>query len=294
MRLSDPSPRINLAVISAFQMGVVKQDPTILQMFVKVDLLKKLSEPPTQPSFSISKLICQMLPVVAIPYARAKVAEGIITFLDHSETSVADASLLACIRIVESTIEDRTHLFSVISKLNFAKASTLKLYDHAMPVFCKDWVTSGDFKTIVGFLQHSEPRVREPAQKVWSDIICNSPSSHSKIVHDGLLDNIFELCISQYDDAVITGAKCCSPMAIEITKTGVVSTRQLVDLLSHPRPLRGQDVVLMYKLPTVVIDALLIIDDNCVAINIIHRPRVDIRAFIHAIHNCLPIMNGHL
>jgi hypothetical protein len=236
-RLSDPAPKINTAVIAAFQMGVVKQDPTVLQMFVKVDLLRRLNEPPVEQSYSISKLICQLLPALAIPYARVKAGEGIVTFLDHSEVSVADACLKACIRIVESTIEDRTHLFSVISRLNFAKASTLKLYDHAMPAFCKDWVTAGDFKTIARFLQHSESRVRHPAQKVWCDIICNSPSSHSKIVHDGLLDDIFELCTSQYDDAVIIGAKCCPPMAIEITKAGVESTRQLVDLLSHPRPL---------------------------------------------------------
>ena len=237
MRLSDPSPRINGAVIAAFQMAVVKQDPTVLQMFVKEDLLKKLSEPPTQQSHFISKLICQLLPVLAIPYANVKAGEGIITFLDHSEPAVADACLKACIRIVESTLGNRSHLFAVISRLNFAKASTLRLYDYAMPAFCKDWVTSNDFRMIVQFLQHSEPRVRHPAQKVWCDIVCNSTSSHSKIVHDGLLDEIFELCNSQYEDAVITGAKCCSPMAIEITRAGIDSTRKLVDLLSHPRPL---------------------------------------------------------
>ena len=236
-RLSDSNPRINTAIIAAFQTNVTKQDPIVLQKFVEVELLKRLDEPPTQQSFSISKLICQLLPVLAIPYARAKAGEGIITFLDHSEAAVAEACLQACIRIVQSTIEDRTHLFSVISKLNFAKASTLKLYDHAMPAFCKDWVTSGDFKMIITFIQHSEPRIRHPAQKIWCDIVCNSPSTHSKIVHDGLLDDIFEFYTSQYDDVVSTGAKCCSPLAIEITKAGVDSTRQLVELLSSPHPL---------------------------------------------------------
>jgi hypothetical protein len=43
MRLSDPSPKINTAVINAFRICVVKQDPAVLQMFVKVDLLKKLT-----------------------------------------------------------------------------------------------------------------------------------------------------------------------------------------------------------------------------------------------------------
>lgn len=233
-RLSDPNPRINAAVITAFRTGVVKQDPTVLQMFVKVDLLRKLDEPPTQPSFSVTKLICELLPVLAIPYARVKAAEGIIAFLDHSDTSVADACLPACVKIVNSTIEDRSHLFSVISRLNFAKASTLKLYDHAMPILCKDWVTSGDFRMIAQFIQHPEQRIRRPAQKFWCDIICNSPSACSKIVHDGLLDEIFQLCTSQYDDAVIIGARCCSPMAIEIAKAGINSTRQLVELLRHP------------------------------------------------------------
>ena len=236
VRLSDPSPKINAAVINAFRMGVVKQDPTVLQMFVKAELLKKLNEPPTQQSSTITKLICDLLPVLAVLYARAKAAEGIVAFLDHGSASVADAALQACVKIVGSTIEDRTHLYSVVSRLNFAKASTLKLYDHAMPAFCKDWVESGDYRTIVQFIQHPEQRIRLPAQKVWCDIICNSPFARPKIVHDGLLDLIFEFCNSQYDDVVIMSAQCCSPMAIEITKAGVNSTQQLVELLSHTFP----------------------------------------------------------
>jgi hypothetical protein len=236
VRLSDPSSKINGAVINAFRTGVVKQDPTVLQMFVKAELLKKLNEPPTQQSSTITKLICDLLPVLAILYARVKAAEGIVTFLDNGSASVADAALQACIKIVDSTFEDRTHLYSVVSRLNFAKASTLKLYDHAMPAFCKDWVESGDYRTIVQFIQHPEQRIRLPAQKVWCDIICNSPFARPKIVHDGLLDLIFEFCNSQYDDVVIMSAQCCSPMAIEITKAGVNSTRQLVELLSHTFP----------------------------------------------------------
>lgn len=89
-RLSDLSPKINRAVIEAFRMGVAKQDLTVLQMFVNVKLLKKLDKPPTQQSPAITKLICQLLPMLAIPYARANAAEGIVAFLDHSEVSVAD------------------------------------------------------------------------------------------------------------------------------------------------------------------------------------------------------------
>ena len=241
MRLSDPSLRITEVVIAAFRTaGVVKQDPAVLQMLVKIDLLKKLNEPPIQESSQITQLICQLLPVLAIPYARVKSAEGIIGFLDHSEPAIADACLLACIRIINSTIEDRSHLFSVINRLSSEKASTLKLYDHLMPAVCKDWVASGDFKMIAQFIQHSEERIRHPAQKIWSEIVCNSSSARSKIVHDGLLDVIFELCRSQYNDTVLIGATCCSPMAIEITKAGVTSTRQLVELLAHPLELIRQ------------------------------------------------------
>ena len=235
-RLSDPSPKINTAVINALRMCAVKQDPTVLQMFVKAELLKKLSEPPTQQSSFITKLICDLLPVLAILHAHLKAAEGIVAFLDDGNTSVADAALQACVKIVNSTIDDRTHLYSIVSRLNFAKSSTLKLYDHAMPVFCKDWVESGDYKTIVQYIQHPEQRIRLPAQKVWSDIVCNSPFARPKIVHDGLLDLIFEFCNSQYDDVVIMSAQCCPSMAIEITKAGVNATRQLVELLSHTFP----------------------------------------------------------
>ena len=236
VRLSDPSPKINAAVVKAFRMCVVKQDPTIFQLFVKAELLKKLSEPPTQQSSSITQLICDLLPVLALLYARVKGAEGIVAFLDHGNASVADAALKACIKIVNSTIEDRTHLYSVVSRLNFAKTSTLKLFDHAMPAFCKDWVEASDYRSIVQFIQHPEQRIRIPAQKVWCDVICNSPFARPKIVHDGLLDLIFEFCNSQYDDVVTMSAQCCPPMAIEITKSGVSSTRQLVELLSHTFP----------------------------------------------------------
>ena len=236
IRLSDPSPKINAAVINAFRNCVVKQDPTVLQMFVKEDLLKKLNEPPTLQSSSITKLTCDLLPVLAILYARLKAAGGIVAFLDHANTSLADAALQACVKIVGSTNEDRDHLYTVVSKLNFAKESTLKLYDFAMPAFCKDWVESGDFRTIVKYIQHPEKRIRLPAQKFWSDIVCNSPFARPKIVHDGLLDVIFEFCDSQYDDVVIMSAQCCPPMALEITKAGVNPTRQLVELLSHNFP----------------------------------------------------------
>jgi hypothetical protein len=49
---------------------------------------------------------------------------------------------------------------------------------------------------IAHYIEHSEPQLRLPAQQVWRDIVRNSPSSRSKIVHDHLLDVVFELCSS--------------------------------------------------------------------------------------------------
>jgi hypothetical protein len=236
MRLSDPSPTIIKAVINSFSKAVEEQHPAVLQKFLKVKLVKKLCEPPIQQSSDITKLICDLLPLLAIQYARANAAKRIVAFLDHGNTSVADAALEACFRIVDSTIEDRNNLYSVVSKLNFSKESTLKLYDHAMPAFCKDWVDTGDFKTIIRYIQHPEPRIRLPAQEVWCDMVCNSPFACSMIVDSGLLDPIFEFCNSQYDDVVVMSAKCYPPMAIEIMKAGVNATRQLIELLSHNSP----------------------------------------------------------
>ncbi|KDR80999.1 hypothetical protein GALMADRAFT_222596 [Galerina marginata CBS 339.88] len=233
-RLSDPNAGINSAVIDAFRTCLVNHDPTVFQVFTKVELLLHLDSPSIQQSSAIMKLICQGLSVLAIPYARAKAAEGIVRFLDHSDPTVASACLSSCMRIAESTLEDRTHLRTVVLKLNHAKESTLQIYDRAMPVFCKDWAAADDYIAIVHYIQNPEQRIRLPAQQVWRDVVCNSSTARSKIVRDGLLDIIFELCESQYEDAVSLGAKCCTPLAIEITKAGVTSARKLVELLNHP------------------------------------------------------------
>ncbi|RDB26380.1 hypothetical protein Hypma_006519 [Hypsizygus marmoreus] len=239
-RLSDPIAKINTSVIEAFRVCAAKQDPTILNIFVKANLLRRLNEPPTQQSFGVTKLICQLLPVLAIPYARAKAAKGIIFFLDHADDAVANACLTACLKIVDSTADDRAHLFSLVKKLSFAKENTLRLCDHAIPAFCCDWVALDDFAKIAKFIQHPQQRVRLPAQHAWHEVISNSQTARAKIVQDGLLNTIFELCSSEFADAVVIGARCCSPMAVEITKAGVSSTRQLVELLNHPNPLLRQ------------------------------------------------------
>ena len=238
--ISHPNSKISATVTDVFRSCMVNEDPTIFQLFVKAHLLRKLDEPPVQQSHAITTLICQLLPVLAIPYARAKAADEIVRFSDHSEPVVATACLSACVRILESTAEDRTHFFSVISKLDVAKKSTLQLYDRALPSLCKDWASAGDYGMIVQYLRHSERRLRIPAQRTWLDIVSNSSTGRSKIVHDDLLDVIFELCSSQYDDSISLGAKCSTLMAIEFTKAGVGPTRKLLALLSHPNAVLRQ------------------------------------------------------
>jgi len=239
-RLSDSNTKINAAVIEAFRVCAAKQDPSILHIFVRAELLRRLDGPPTQQSSEVTNLISMLLPVLAVPYARAKAGSGIVAFLDHAETAVSNACLAACLKIMDSSADDRAHLFSLVLKLNFGKESTLQLCDYAMPPLCRDWAASGDFTRIVEFIQHPELRVRLAAQKVWHDAIANSAPARTRIARDGLLDVIFEHCRSQYDDVVVLGAKCCAPMSIEITQAGVTPTRQLVELLNHPRVLLRQ------------------------------------------------------
>jgi hypothetical protein len=234
-RLSDLNPKINTAVIEALRTCSMKRDVTIHDIFVQAELLRRLDQPPTQQSFAINRLICELLPVLAIPHARKKKVSLVIVFLDHAETAVSNACLLACMKIVDSTVENRVCLHSVFSKLNFAKESSLKLCDYAMPVFCKDWAAAGDFAKIAKLLPHSERRIRVAAHRVWIDIIANTPSARAKIVRDDLLGIVFELCGSPYEDCVVLGCQSVPHMAIEMAKAGTGSTRQLISLLNHPR-----------------------------------------------------------
>lgn len=234
-RLGDPNPKINTAVVEALRTCSMKQDVTILDIFVKAELLRRLDGPPTQPSFAITRLICELLPVLAIPHARHNQVSQVVVFLDHAETAISNACLVACMKIVDSTVENRARLHSVFSKLNFAKESTLKLCDYAMPFFCKDWAATGDFAKIAKLLSHSERRVRIATHRVWNDVISNTPSARAKIVRDDLLGVIFELCSSPYEDCVVVGCQSVPHMAIEVVKAGTGSTRQLVAFLNHPR-----------------------------------------------------------
>lgn len=234
-RLNDPNPKINTAVVEALRTSSMKQDITIQNIFVNTELLRRLDESPTQPSYAITRLICELLPPLAIPHARQKKLVPIIGFLDHAETTVSNACLTACMRIVDSTIENRACLYSAFSKLNFAKESALKLCDYAMPVFCKDWAAAGDFAKIAKLLFHSERRMRIAAQRVWNDVISNAPSAREKIIRDGLLGVAFDLCGSPYDDCVVVGCQSVPYMAVEMAKAGTGSTCQLISLLNHPR-----------------------------------------------------------
>jgi hypothetical protein len=213
----------------------MKQDAAIYTVFVQAEVLRRLNEPPTQPSFAVNALICELLPVLAVPHARKKQLSEVIGFLDHAEITISNACLIACKKIVDSTIEDRACLYSVFSKLNFAKESSLKICDYAMPVFCKDWAASGDFARIAKLLTHPERRIRIAAHRVWNDAIINTPSARAKIVREDLLIVIFELCSSQYEDCIVVGYQLLPHMAVEVVKAGTNYARQLVKLLNHPR-----------------------------------------------------------
>jgi len=234
-RIGDPSPKINITVIQALRTCSMKQDAAIYNIFVQAEVLRRLDEPPTQPSFAVNTLISELLPMLAIPYARKKQLSEVIGFLDHAEATISNACLVACKKIVDSTVEDRACLYSVFSKLNFAKESSLKLCDYAMPVFCKDWAAAGDFARIAKLLTHPERRVRIAAHRVWNDAIINTPSARAKIVREDLLGVIFELCSSQYEDCIAIGYQSLPHMATEIVKAGTNFARQLVKLLNHPR-----------------------------------------------------------
>jgi hypothetical protein len=233
-RLSDPNPKINAAVVEALRTCSMKQDVTILDVFVKADLLRRLDKPPTQPSSAVTNLICELLPVLAVPHVHRKQPSQIIRFLDHADLVISNACFTACKKIVDSTVEDRACLYSVFSKLNFAKETSLKLCGYAMPVFCKDWAAAGDFAKIVMLLSHSERRMRMASHHVWIDAV-STPSARAKIVRDDFLGVIFELCSSPYEDCVVVGYQSVPHMAIEVAKAGTGFTRQLVSLLNHPR-----------------------------------------------------------
>jgi hypothetical protein len=234
-RLGDPSPKINTAIIEALRKCSVKQDVAIQDVFVEAELLRRLSGPSTQPSYLVHKLICELLPVLAVPHARKKQVSQIIGFLGHAETDISNACLAACVKIVDSSVEDRAHLCSVFSRLNFTKESTLMLCDYAVPVFCMDWAAAGDYVRISKLLFHPERRVRIAAHRVWNLIITSAPSARAKIVHDGLLGVIFDLCNSLYDDCVVAGCQSLPHMAIIVFKAGAVVTGQLISFLNHPR-----------------------------------------------------------
>jgi hypothetical protein len=234
-RLGDPNPKINIAVIEALRACATKQDVTIQDIFVKAEVLRVLDEPPTQPSIAITKLICELLQVLAIPHARKKKVQLVIGFLDHTEPLISNACLVACKKIADSTEENRACLYSVFSKLNFAKESSLKLCDYALPLFCADWAATGQFSRITKLLFQPERRMRIPAQRVWKEIVSSTPSGRAKISRDDLLGVIFELCSSPYEDCVVIGCQLMPHIAVEVARAGTGPVCQLISILNHPR-----------------------------------------------------------
>jgi hypothetical protein len=235
-RLSDPTPRISNVVIQALQTSAMLRDSAIHDTFVNAEVLRRLDEIPALSSSSMTTLISDLLPILALAHARKNECSSILRFLDNPEVAISNACLQACTRIVESTAENRAHLSSVFSTLNFAKESTLKLCDIAMPTLCRDWAAEGAFTYIAKLLSHQARCVREAANRVWLEIVSNTPSSRSKIVKDDLLETFFDLCNSSNDDSVMLGCQTLPFMALEISRAGIRPTQQLVSYLNHNLP----------------------------------------------------------
>jgi hypothetical protein len=174
--------------------------------------------------------------VLAIAHARKKKCHSIIRFLDNAEVAISNACLHACTMIVGSTVENRAHLYIVIEKLNFAKESSMKLCYVAMPAFCRDWAAEGSFSRISRLLTHRERCVRAAANHVWLEVVSNTPSGRTKIINDNLLGVFFDLCDSANDDSVMLGCETLPYMALEISRAGIVPSRQLVNYLNNSHP----------------------------------------------------------
>jgi hypothetical protein len=138
-------------------------------------------------------------------------------------------------KIVESTFENRASLHSAFIKLDFGKESALRVCDIAMPAFCKDWARMEDYAKISGLLVHSERRVRNAASKIWLEVVSNTPSARTKMAKDHLLDIFITLCSSANEDSFILGCQTIPYMAIELSKSGLKYTRNIVGYLTHPR-----------------------------------------------------------
>ena len=230
-QLANPNARINAVVIETLRSSSRKEDPAVHEVFVQSDILHRLDKPPTQASPEITRLICDLLPVLAIPHARIKTCLRMIHFLDHADGTVTKACLMACKKIIDSSIENRAELFSELTKLDLDRESTLELLAYIIPPLCRDWAISGDLAKISRFLRHSDRRVRVGAHQVWRDVLFNTPDAREKIP----LDEVFQLCGSENEDCVTLGAQLLPAMAIEIAKSGASSTRQLIHMLNHPR-----------------------------------------------------------
>ncbi|KDR76392.1 hypothetical protein GALMADRAFT_140093 [Galerina marginata CBS 339.88] len=234
-RLNDPSLQIQLPAIEAIRTCAMKDDATIQHVFVQVELLKRLNDPATNPSIPITKLICTLLPTLAVSHARSARSFLITTFLEHPESSVSTACLVACRRILESSPEHRADLLSAFLKLDLNRESTLRLADVALPIFCGDWVSQGSFAKIAKYIESREPRVRYPAQKAWLDAVSSSPTNCERIAKGGLLEIMFAMCNSSHEDSIVTGWQVLPYMATEVSRAGVGPTRDLVNLIHHPR-----------------------------------------------------------
>jgi hypothetical protein len=229
-QLANPNTKITSSIIEALRISSRKEDHLVYDNFVKADVLHRLDQPPTQASLDVTKLICDLLPVLAVSHAKSKTCARVVYYLDHAEGTVTRACVAACKRIVDSTPEDRSTLFSELRKLDLARESTLELLDYILPVLFKDHVNSGDFEFVSKMVLDPEPRVRVHAHQVCRDVLYNTPDARTSIP----IDRVFQLCGSGNEDCVILGSQLLPTMAIEIIKAGPMATRSLLDLLHHP------------------------------------------------------------
>jgi hypothetical protein len=230
-RLASPNAKVTAPVIKALRMSSRKEDSVVHDTFVQADLLHHLDNPPTQASLEITKLICDLLPVLAVPHTKSGTCSRIVRFLDHAEGAINKACVAACKRIVDSTPENRALLFEELRKLDLARESTLDLLDYILPLRCRDWASAGHLDMVAKMLSHPEPRVRVHAHQVWREVLFNTPEARTRVP----INTIFKLCSSAHEDCIALGAQILPTMAIEIARGGSTSVNHVLQLFNNPR-----------------------------------------------------------
>jgi hypothetical protein len=230
-RLASPNTKVAAPIIEALRTSSRKDDSVVHDKFVQADLLYRLDNPPTQASPEITKLISDLLPILAVPHARNGALSRIIPFLDHGRGAVTKACVIACKKIVDSTPANRALLYQELRKLDLARKSTLELLDYILPPLCRDWTSSGNLELVSRVLFHPEPRVRVHVHKIWREVLSNTPEARATVP----IDTVFALCSAAQEDCVALGTQILPTMATEIARGGPASVNKMLQLLNHPR-----------------------------------------------------------